>query len=46
MKNLQFLLLFLAFLFGSLIILVYTWDIPAPTKLITKDVDVNDEIAK
>ena len=29
-----------------LIVIVYTWDIPAPKKTITKVIDINDKIIK
>ena len=46
MKNLKYLILFLALIIGGLLFFVYTWDIPAPKKTITKDININDKVLK
>ena len=46
MKNLKYLILFLALLVSGLLFFVYTWDIPAPKKTTTKDIDINDKVLK
>ena len=46
MKKIKYIIFGLLSLIGVLTILVYTWDIPAPSKVINKKIDVNSQISK
>ena len=46
MKNLKYIIFFVGLIFSCLIIFLYTWDIPAPKKTMTKNININDEVVK
>ncbi len=46
MKKIKYLILSSILLIGVIIALIYTWDVPAPTKVIQKNIDVNSEVSK
>jgi hypothetical protein len=46
MKKIKYIIFSLVSLIGVLTILIYTWDIPAPTKVVNKKIDVNSQILK
>ena len=46
MKSIKYFLSSIFLLVTILVVMVYTWDIPAPTKTITQYIDINDEVAK
>ena len=46
MKNFKYIFVCVGALFFCLIVFVYTWDIPAPTQMITKNIKINNDILK